>query len=95
LLAGQGASLAMAAAYVLSGEMNTKAAVAEALEAYEQRVKPVVQKKQAGGRKMAGWFAPRNSMRIMLRDLVFRLSAWPVVARLARKSLTGDEIALE
>lgn len=92
LLAGQGASMAMAAAYILAEELNTRSTLADALQQYEQRVRPAILKKQEAGRKMAGWFAPKNSFRLALRDLATRLSILPVVSRIVRNSLAGDSV---
>jgi len=92
LLAGQGASMAMAAAYILAEELNVGDRLSEALERYESRLKPSVEKKQVAGRKMAGWFVPDHSLRLTLRDLALRLSLWPVASYLVRNSLSGDSI---
>ncbi|MGH9613006.1 MAG: FAD-dependent monooxygenase [Bryobacteraceae bacterium] len=95
LLAGQGASMAMAAAYILAGELDAESNVDEALRRYERRLKPFIQKKQAAGRNMAGWFVPKNSGRRILRDLALRLSGWPVTSYLVRSSVAGDSIFRE
>jgi 2-polyprenyl-6-methoxyphenol hydroxylase-like FAD-dependent oxidoreductase len=92
LLAGQGASMAMAAAYILAEELNVGDRLSEALQRYESRLKPSVEKKQVAGRKMAGWFVPDRSLRLTLRDLALRLSVWPVASYLVRNSLSGDSI---
>ena len=47
LLAGQGASLAVAAAYVLGTELRRTPTVPEALARYRSRLAPVVAEKQA------------------------------------------------
>lgn len=95
LLAGQGASMAMAAAYILAGELDAESNVDEALRRYERRLKPFIQKKQAAGRNMAGWFVPKNSGRRILRDLALRLWVWPVTSYLVRSSVAGDSIFRE
>ena len=92
LLAGQGASMAMAAAYILAEELDVGHGLSEALQRYESRLKPSVEKKQVAGRKMAAWFVPDHSLRLTLRDLALRLSLWPVASYLVRNSLSGDSI---
>ncbi len=92
LLAGQGASMAMAAAYILAETLNAEDNVAEALQHYERRLKPSIQKKQAAGRKMATWFVPEYSFRIRLRDAALRLAVWPVASYFVRNSLAGDSV---
>jgi 2-polyprenyl-6-methoxyphenol hydroxylase-like FAD-dependent oxidoreductase len=92
LLAGQGASMAMAAAYILAEELNVGDRLSEALQRYECRLKPSVEKKQVAGRRMAGWFVPDHSLRLTLRDLALRLSVWPVASYLVRHSLSGDSV---
>lgn len=74
LLAGQGASLAIAEAYVLADELARGDDLAAALARYEARLKPIVLKSQAEGRNFAGWFVPDNRARIVLRDLMMRLA---------------------
>jgi len=87
LLAGQGASLAMAGAYVLADELAAAGGdLAGALARYEARVKPAVVKSQRAGRSFARWFVPDNRARIALRDLVMRLANWPVAAPLLKQS---------
>lgn len=95
LLAGHGASMAMAGAYVLAEELNAAGSVSEALQRYEARLKPSIEKKQAAGRKIARWFVPANSWRLMWRDLALRLSVWPVTSYLVRSTTAGDSIFQE
>jgi 2-polyprenyl-6-methoxyphenol hydroxylase-like FAD-dependent oxidoreductase len=95
LLAGQGASMAMAAAYVLAEELNAAGSVGEALQRYEARLKPSIEKKQAAGRKVARWFVPSNSLRLMWRDLALRLSVWPGASYLVRSTVAGESIFRE
>ncbi|MGW6934195.1 FAD-dependent oxidoreductase [Lentzea sp. NPDC054927] len=88
LFAGHGASLAMAGACVLVEELS--AGFEGAFERYQTRMKPAVEHTQSYGRKFIGWMAPSSRWRILLRDLLFRLSGLPVVRNLIRGSLTPD-----
>ena len=92
LLAGQGASMAMAGAYVLAEELSEAESVTLALARYQNRVRPSIESKQASGRNMARWFVPRGALRLAMRDLFMRLSTWRPVARLVRRQLAGDSI---
>lgn len=79
LLAGQGASLAMAGAYHLAGSLTlAEPNVAAALTRYEQTLRPLVEERQAAGRRMAGWFVPRDGLRLILRDTLTRLATLPL-----------------
>jgi 2-polyprenyl-6-methoxyphenol hydroxylase-like FAD-dependent oxidoreductase len=58
LLAGQGASLAVAGAHLLADELAGASDVPEALRRYHARLAPAVAAKQAAGRRTAEWFCP-------------------------------------
>lgn len=93
LMAGQGASLAMTGAYVLAEELATSENdLAAALGRYEQRMKPVIEKKQEAGRRLARWFVPENRWRQIIGDLFTRMAGWPVVWRLLRRSFAPESI---
>ncbi|MGP4070003.1 FAD-dependent oxidoreductase [Halobacillus sp. B29] len=81
LMAGQGASLAMTGAYVLSRSLQESNDVKQALEKYENDLKPQVMKTQASGRKFAHYFLPDTRWRIIIRDVTMRISVLPVVRR--------------
>jgi 2-polyprenyl-6-methoxyphenol hydroxylase-like FAD-dependent oxidoreductase len=92
LLAGQGASMAMAGAYVLAEELAQADDVERALWRYQRRVQPSIVTRQASGRNIAAWFVPRGPVRLAVRDLFMRLSTWRPVARVLRRQLAGDRI---
>ena len=61
LLAGQGSALAMAAAYVLAGELGaTGSSPEQALKRYEERLHPFMLGKQDAAKKFAGSFTPKT-----------------------------------
>jgi 2-polyprenyl-6-methoxyphenol hydroxylase-like FAD-dependent oxidoreductase len=91
LLAGQGASMAVAAAYVLAEELADAQGVGAALSRYERRLKPSIERKQAAGRRIAGWFVPESNLRLALRNLSLRVSVWPPVSAVFRRGLAADE----
>lgn len=89
LLAGQGASVALAAAYTLADELRHARAVEEALFRYEARLKPAVARKQLIGRRTAKWIVPPNNWRIFVRDRVLKLARIPTLSGLLRPVLAG------
>jgi 2-polyprenyl-6-methoxyphenol hydroxylase-like FAD-dependent oxidoreductase len=90
LLAGQGASLAMAGAWVLADELSRTTDVSRALERYERRMQPLTRAKQEEGRRMARWFVPQGQWRRIIRDATLRLSLLPGLSALARRSVLGQ-----
>jgi 2-polyprenyl-6-methoxyphenol hydroxylase-like FAD-dependent oxidoreductase len=77
LVAGQGASLAVAGAYLLSQELCAQHSIDEALQSYERRFKPVVERLQMAGRRTATWIAPRAEWQIRLRNLGLNVAQLP------------------
>jgi 2-polyprenyl-6-methoxyphenol hydroxylase-like FAD-dependent oxidoreductase len=90
LLAGQGASLALASAWILAQELDANRDVSAAVMAYERRVRPTVSKRQAAGRNVARWFVPEDRLHLVVRDAAMRMSAWPIASTWLRHSLLGD-----
>ncbi len=91
LLAGQGASMALAGAYVLAEEL-ARADTSTALARYQARLQPSIAAKQAAGRNLARWFVPRSPVRLALRDLFMRMSTWRPVASIVRRQLAADSV---
>lgn len=89
LLAGQGASLAVAGAYVLGEQLTAGGPVEDALSRYEQTWKPVVQAKQEAGRRSAQWFLPSSLLRLRLRRTALKLAAVPGADRIIGAGLVG------
>jgi 2-polyprenyl-6-methoxyphenol hydroxylase-like FAD-dependent oxidoreductase len=87
LLAGEGTGLAMAEAYVLAGELLRAADDhGRAFRAYEARLRPFVEGKQAGAQRLLSVFATKTELGIRFRDLVlqamnFRPLSDAIVAR--------------
>lgn len=94
LVAGQGASLAMAGAYVLHQELARQREIPVALARYEQKLRPLVESKQRTGRSLARWFVPDSEFRIELRDLFLRTSTWPIASQLTRRQIGAGGTAL-
>jgi 2-polyprenyl-6-methoxyphenol hydroxylase-like FAD-dependent oxidoreductase len=90
LLAGEGASLAMAGAYVLAGELDRcDGDHAAAFERYERLLRPAIERKQKGALWLGGWFAPKSALGLAVRDGLSRLASMPIFTPL----LIGDMLS--
>lgn len=81
LLAGQGASLAIAGGNAL-GEAVSGQAVPVGLAAFEARLRPRVLEKQRAGRRTANWFVPPSAAHIAFRDLALNVVNSPLLSGL-------------
>jgi 2-polyprenyl-6-methoxyphenol hydroxylase-like FAD-dependent oxidoreductase len=73
LLAGQGSHLAMAGGYVLAEELARQKDYQAAFAAYQNLLKPSVDKRQKDAARFAGLFVPSVRSRPWLRRLTLRL----------------------
>jgi 2-polyprenyl-6-methoxyphenol hydroxylase-like FAD-dependent oxidoreductase len=81
LLAGEGTGLAMAEAYVLAGELRVSPGDhSVAFARYQERMAPLLKRKQRAAAKFASSFAPKTALGITARNLVTRLLRVPLVA---------------
>jgi 2-polyprenyl-6-methoxyphenol hydroxylase-like FAD-dependent oxidoreductase len=84
LTAGQGAALAMTAAYVLAGELaRAGGRHEEAFARYEALLRPFIGLKQQGAARFAAAFAPRSRWGLFLRNQVMKTLLIPGLARFA------------
>jgi 2-polyprenyl-6-methoxyphenol hydroxylase-like FAD-dependent oxidoreductase len=91
LLAGQGASLAVAGGLVLAEELAARPDdIATALGRYRDRLEPTVSRIARSGVRTADWFIPDQRWRGQVRDLTLRGAAWPVTASLMSRALGVD-----
>lgn len=73
LLAGEGTGLAMTGAYVLAGEvLHAQRGYQRAFQAYEKRMRPLVESKQASAEKFIPVFAPKTTRGIRFGQLTMR-----------------------
>lgn len=91
LLAGQGASLAVAGAFVLAEELAAAGDVRDALAGYESRLRPIIERKQVAGRRTADWFLPPNRIQLVLRRTALGLMRLPAINRLLVSALVGGD----
>lgn len=98
LLAGQGASMAVAGAYLLAEKLGAARAekeIAAALQQYEQSLKPDIQKRQRTGRRFAKWFVPDSRTRLVLQEAVWRIATrQPASLILKRQFAAGNTLKL-
>ncbi len=96
LLAGQGASLAVAGAYVLAEQLAGAGSVHEALARYQAQWQPVVIAKQEAGRSGIEWFLPSSRTRLWLRRIAAKLTAVPGLDSVVSNALVGkSRVSLE
>jgi len=81
LLAGQGASLAVAGGNVL-GQAMADGEVSAGLQRLEDQLRPLVLAKQLSGRRTANWFVPPTNAHIIFRDLFLRAVNNPLLVGL-------------
>jgi 2-polyprenyl-6-methoxyphenol hydroxylase-like FAD-dependent oxidoreductase len=84
LAAGQGAALAMTAAYVLAAELvGSGGAHTEAFERYERLLRPFITAKQRSAERLVCAFAPRTRWGLFFRNQAIRACAVPGLAKLS------------
>ena len=93
LLAGQGASLGIAGAYVLADHLAHAPTIDAALAAYERRWRPIAEEKQRVGRSAARWFLPASRTQLLARRAMLRIARLPAVDRLIATGLAGKPTA--
>lgn len=89
LLGGQGASLAVAGAYVLGEQLRRADSVDAALRRYAEQWRPVITEKQQAARRGAEWFLPSSTLRLRLRRIILRLMNIPGLDKYFGNALTG------
>ena len=82
LVAGQGASLAIAGGRALGQALSGTGTIEVALDRFETQLRPLVLEKQQAGRRMADWFVPASDGHVWLRDVTVNVLNWPPLAGL-------------
>lgn len=83
LTAGQGAALAMTAAYVLAGELaRADGRHDQAFALYESLLRTYIESKQRAAERFSAALAPRTPAGLFWRNQVIKIAAAPGVARL-------------
>ncbi|WP_410603535.1 FAD-dependent monooxygenase [Amycolatopsis sp. lyj-90] len=94
LLAGQGASLGIAGAFVLAEQLTQAHSIEDAFAKYEELVRPVVTEKQQVARRGARWFLPANRFLLQARRVFLRAARLPGLERTLATAVTGKSTAL-
>ena len=95
LLAGQGAALAMGAAYILAGELKACGGDhAPAFHQYQERLSQFIGSKQQAAEKFGLWFAPATQPGLFVRNQLTRLASWPLLARWMGSWMLADHFDL-
>ena len=90
LLAGQGASLAIAGAFVLADRLREATSVEHGLEEYERIFRPVAEEKQRVAVKAVRWFLPHTRTQLRIRRAALTLARIPVFTRYVAGAVTGE-----
>jgi 2-polyprenyl-6-methoxyphenol hydroxylase-like FAD-dependent oxidoreductase len=94
-MAGQGAALAMTAAYVLAGELaKAKGDHEEAFGKYEEVLRNFIGSKQRGAERFALAFAPKTQWGLFFRNQVIRMLTIPGLPRLTFARDITDTLVL-
>jgi len=95
LLGGQGAALAMVAAYLLAGELRrTNGDYASAFTRYQDLFGPFALQKQDAALRFAGAFAPKSKFALFLRNRILNVMSIRWIANLAMGRDFADRITL-
>lgn len=96
LISGQGSSLAMAAAYVLAGELKKhQGDYPKAFSSYQNIMKPEIERKQKSARSFAGSFVPASNLGIFFRNLFTNLMSVPIVSKYLVNMYISDKLNME
>jgi 2-polyprenyl-6-methoxyphenol hydroxylase-like FAD-dependent oxidoreductase len=91
LIAGKGATLALAGAVVLADELaDHGAGIEEACARYEGRLRPWAEAAQRMARRNINLFTPANRLQLLAREAVLRLAGWPFLAPLIKRLLNRE-----
>jgi 2-polyprenyl-6-methoxyphenol hydroxylase-like FAD-dependent oxidoreductase len=94
LLAGQGASLGLAAGYLLAEQLARTDSIEAGLASYERMWRPVVEEKQLTGRKAARWFLPASPTQLRVRRIAMKLAQVPGIDRMLAAVVAGKSTAI-
>jgi 2-polyprenyl-6-methoxyphenol hydroxylase-like FAD-dependent oxidoreductase len=78
-ISGMGTTLAVVGAYVLAGELATRSVVREALDRYEEVMRPFVEKAQDVPKSAPKFLQPQSRFGVALQHVVLRVADLPLV----------------
>ncbi|MEV6267934.1 FAD-dependent monooxygenase [Kribbella sp. NPDC051936] len=94
LLAGQGASLGIAGAFVLAEKLVRSASIEAGTAEYERVWRPVVEEKQKVARSAARWFLPGSRTELIARRVLLKVLRLPGLRSLLPAALAGKPTTL-
>ncbi|MGB8221014.1 MAG: FAD-binding domain [Polyangiales bacterium] len=95
LLAGEGTGLAVTEAFVLADELRRAGGdYAQAFDAFENSLRPFLADKQKGALRLRGFFAPKTSLSLFIRNLAIRLASIPLFTRSVVGASLRDDFVL-
>ncbi|MET9269019.1 FAD-dependent monooxygenase [Kribbella sp. NPDC003557] len=94
LLAGQGASLGIAGAFVLAEKLVSSSSIEAGMAEYEKVWRPVVEEKQKVGRSAARWFLPGSRTELVARRVMLKVLRLPGLRSLLPAALAGKPTTL-
>ncbi|GAB3408268.1 Rossmann-fold NAD(P)-binding domain-containing protein [Flindersiella endophytica] len=94
LLAGQGASVGLAGAFLLAEYLAGGDSIESALERYERDWRPFVAGKQKTARSGARWFLPESRRQLLVRRAALRVAGLPGLNRYVTGAVLGKSTAL-
>ncbi|ELR68634.1 hypothetical protein C900_00178 [Fulvivirga imtechensis AK7] len=95
LMAGQGASFAMAGAYVLARSLQeSDGRLAEALKIYQDFLQPATSEKQRVALRFSNSFVPRNKFSVFLSNLYMKVMFFPPFMGFTKKLFGVDDSRL-
>jgi 2-polyprenyl-6-methoxyphenol hydroxylase-like FAD-dependent oxidoreductase len=93
LLAGQGASMGMAGAYLLADELHKADGDHQAaFPAYQRKLQPEIIRRQKEARGLAGSFVPNNNLAIALTYFLLHVAFLPGLSTLFRNQIGAKSI---
>ncbi|MEM8535289.1 MAG: FAD-dependent monooxygenase [Chloroflexota bacterium] len=93
LLAGQGASMAMAGAYVLASELaQANGDYWIAFPSYQAQLKPEIDQRQMQAQKLASSFVPSNHSSIWMMNLFLKVTFFPGFRSLFQRQIGATGI---
>lgn len=93
LLAGQGASMAMAGAYVLASKLaQANGDYRIAFQAYQKQLKPKIDQRQMQAQKLARSFVPDNNVSIWMMNLFLKVAFLPGFRSLFQRQIGAMSI---
>lgn len=93
LLAGQGASMGMAGAYMLADELHkADGDYRTAFPSYQQKLKPEIERRQKDARGLAGSFVPRNKFEVGMTHFFLNTAFVPGFSTLFKNQIGAKSI---